>query len=145
VTAGPGDGIEAAVRDSFARQAMMAHLGVVLEYVGDGEVRLGLAYRPELTQQHGYLHAGTTTALVDSACGYAALTRYPPGSDVVSVSFTVNHLAPAVGVRFTGVGRIVRAGRRITVCSGEVHAIDEEGTETLVTLMQATMSKVGGS
>lgn len=138
-------GIEAAVRESFARQAMMAHLGVVLEYVGDGEVRLGLDYRPELTQQHGYLHAATTTALADSACGYAALTRYPLGSEVVSVSFTVNNLAPAVGVRFTGVGRVVRAGGRITVCSGEVHAIDEEGTETLVTLMQATMSKVGGS
>lgn len=135
--------VELAVRESFARQAMMAYLGVELEYVGDGEVRVALPFRPELTQQHGYLHAAVTTALVDSACGYAALTRYPPGSEVVSVGFTVNCLAPAVGTLFTGVGRVVRAGRRITVCAGEVHAVDPDGAETLVMLMQATMSRVG--
>jgi len=134
--------VEAAIRDSFGRQAMMAYLGVELERVTDGEVRLALPFRPELTQQHGFLHAAATTALVDSACGYAALTRYPPGSEVVSVGFTVNCLAPAVGVRFIGIGRVVRAGRRITVCGGEVHAIDADGEQTLVMLMQATMARV---
>ncbi len=138
-------GLEAAVRESFGRQAMMAHLHVTMEHVGDGEVRLSMPYQPELTQQHGFVHAAATTALADSACGYAALTRFPAGSEVVSVGFTVNLLAPAVGVRFVGVGRVVRAGGRITVCGGEVYAYDEDGVKTLVTLMQATMSRVKGS
>ena len=137
--------IEAAVRASFARQAMMAHLRVTLVDVGHGEVQMSMPYQAELTQQHGFVHAAATTALADSACGYAALTRYPAGSEVVTVGFTVNLLAPAVGERFVGVGRVVRAGQRITVCAGEVYAYDEGGVKTLVTLMQATMSRVKGS
>jgi uncharacterized protein (TIGR00369 family) len=145
VTGGVADEIEAAVRASFGRQAMMAHLRVTMEHIGDGEVRLSMPYQPELSQQHGFVHAAATTALADSACGYAALTRYPVGSEVVTVGFTVNLLEPAVGHRFVGVGRVVRAGGRITVCSGEVYAHAEDDVKTLVMLMQATMSRVKGS
>lgn len=139
------DDIEAEVRASFARQAMMAHLRVTMEHVGDGEVRLSMPYQPEITQQHGFVHAAATTALADSACGYAALTRCPPGSEVVTVGFTVNLLEPAVGQRFVGVGRVVRAGGRLTVCGGEVYAYGEDDVKTLVMLMQATISRVKGS
>jgi uncharacterized protein (TIGR00369 family) len=145
VTGGVAAEIEAAVRASFGRQALMTHLRVAMEHVGDGEVRLSMPYQSELTQQHGFVHAAATTALADSACGYAALTRYPAGSEVVTVGFTVNMLEPAVGRRFVGVGRVVRAGGRITVCSGEVYAHDEDDVKTLVMLMQATMSRVKGS
>ena len=93
----------------------------------------------DLCQQNGFLHAGVITSIADSACGYAALTLMAPGSDVLSVEFKVNLLAPAVGERFRAVGTVVRSGRTLTVCSGEVFALAEGQPDKQVALMQATM------
>jgi uncharacterized protein (TIGR00369 family) len=129
---------EARVRDSFARQRMMAALGAELGAVRPGEVEIGLAFRHDLTQQNGYLHAAALTAVADSACGYAALTLMEPGRDVLSVEFKVNLLAPASGERFVAVGRVLRPGRTLTVCAADVHAVDGD-RRVLVAVMQATM------
>lgn len=116
-------------------------LGASLSRVEPGEVEIRLPFRGELTQQHGTLHAGALTSLVDSACGYAALSLMEPGAGVVSVEFKVNLLAPGAGHEFMATGRVVRAGRTLTVCAGEVRALRDDG-ETLVALMQATMMSV---
>ena len=135
---------ERRVRDSFARQSFMATLGASLAVVRPGEVAIELPFRHALTQQHGFLHAGVVSSVVDSACGYAALTLMPPGAAVLSVEFKVNMLAPAAGRRFVAVGRVRRAGRTITVCEGELRAHDGDaaGEGTLVALMQGTMMTV---
>src|SRR3954463_2134764 len=114
---------ERRVRASFARQAAMHTLGVTLERVAPGEVDLALPFRDDLTQQHGFLHAGVVTAAVDSACGYAALSLMEPGAAVLSVEFKVNLLAPARGAHFRAVGRVVRAGRTLSVVTGELRAL----------------------
>ncbi|MFN8609693.1 MAG: PaaI family thioesterase [Vulcanimicrobiota bacterium] len=124
------------VHQSFARQTFMATLGAELVSVQPGEVVIELSHRPDLVQQNGFLHAGVTTAVVDSACGYAALSMMPEGSDVLSVEFKVNLLAPAAGSRFRAIGRVVKAGRTLTVCQGEMLALDSGKT---VALMTATM------
>jgi uncharacterized protein (TIGR00369 family) len=129
---------EPRVRASFARQRMMQTLGAELSAVRSGEVEITLPFRDDLTQQHGFLHAGAVTAIVDSACGYSALTLMPAGVEVLSVEFKVNLLAPAVGDRFVAVGRVLRSGRTITVCTGEVHA-EQGGSRKLICAMQATM------
>ncbi|HEY4216690.1 MAG TPA: PaaI family thioesterase [Gemmatimonadaceae bacterium] len=129
---------EQRVRASFARQRMMQTLGAELTAVRPGEVEIVLPFREELTQQHGSLHAAAVTAIVDSACGYAALSMMPPDVEVLSVEFKVNLLAPAIGERFVAVGRVLRAGKTITVCSGEVHA-EQGGARKLICAMQATM------
>jgi len=85
---------EARIRRSFARQAALVTMGASLTRVGPGEVEIQLPFRPELSQQHGFLHAGVTTAVVDTACGYAALTLMPAGAAVLSIEFKVNLLAP---------------------------------------------------
>ena len=85
------------VRSSFARQEAMRTFGVALERVASGEVDLALPFRSDLTQEHGFLHAGIVTAVVDSACGYAALTLMEAGAAVLSVEFKVQLLAPARG------------------------------------------------
>jgi uncharacterized protein (TIGR00369 family) len=113
---------ERRVRESFARQAVMASLGVTLVRIDAGEAVLELPFRSDLTQQHGFLHAGIVTTVVDSACGYAALSLMEPGAAVLSVEFKVNLLAPAQGRRFRATGRVLRAGRTITVVSGELRA-----------------------
>ena len=116
----------------------MRTLGATLERVAPGEVDLALPFRADLTQQHGFLHAGVVTAVVDSACGYAALSLMEPGAAVLSVEFKVQLLAPARGARFLALGRVVRAGRTLTVVAGELRA--EDGKP--VALLNGTMMAV---
>ena len=130
---------------SFERQAIMATIGASLARVAPGEVDIALPFRADLTQQHGFLHAGIVATIVDSACGYAALSVMEPGTAVLSVEFKVNLLAPARGVRFLACGRVVRAGRTVTVVSGELRAFDAENAPasgTVVAIMTGTMMTV---
>jgi len=134
---------EARVRRSFARQRALATLGATLARVAPGEVEIHLPFRPELSQQHGFLHAGISTALVDTACGYAALTLMPAGAVVLTIEFKVNLLAPGQGGLFVAIGRVAKPGRTVTVCTGEVEAL-HGGERKTVALMQATMMAVQG-
>ena len=135
---------ERRVRESFARQRAMETFGARLLRVAPGEVEIGLDFREDLTQQHGYLHAGVVAAAVDTACGYAALSLSEPGAEVLSVEFKLNLLSPAAGESFAARARVVRAGRNITVCAGDVFALKDGGEEKLVATMLATMMKVAG-
>ena len=130
---------ERRVRESFARQRAMETLGMRLLRVAPGEVEIGLDFREEMTQQHGYLHAGVVTAAVDTACGYAALTLTEPGAEVLSVEFKLNLLSPAAGRGFAARARVLRAGRNITVCAGDLFALKGGGEEKPVATMLATM------
>ena len=133
--------IEQRIRDSFARQGLMATLGAQISQVAEGEVHIALPFSQHLSQQHGFLHAGAITSIVDSACGYAALTKIPAGSEVVTAEFKLNLLRPAIGEHFVAVGRVVSAGKRLVVCTGEVHAHHGESRK-LIAIMQATMTAV---
>ena len=143
---------EQRVRASFARQAAMATVGATLARVVPGEVAIELPFRSELTQQHGFLHAGIIASVMDSACGYAALSLMERGAAVLSVEFKVNLLAPARGNRFRAIGRVVRAGRTVTVVSGELRAVEAESEESpaapvgtsgpLIAIMTGTMMAV---
>jgi uncharacterized protein (TIGR00369 family) len=121
----------------------MATIGARLVRVEPGEVELELPFRDDLTQQHGFLHAGIVTTLVDSACGYAALSVMDKDAAVLSVEFKVNLLAPALGERMRAVGRVVKSGKTLVVCTGEVIAV-ASASESVVTMMQATMMAVRG-
>ena len=134
---------ESRVRESFARQKLMASVGARLSEVSPGQVVIELPFREDLTQQHGYLHAGIVTSIADSACGYAALSLMPEDADVLSVEFKINLLSPARGERFVARGRVVRAGRNLTVCAGDVFAVDA-GASRLVASMLGTMMTVRG-
>jgi uncharacterized protein (TIGR00369 family) len=132
---------EARVKASFAKQLFMSTLGARLDAIVPGEVRIVVSHRPDLTQQHGFLHAGAVTSVVDSACGYAALTLMEPGAAVLSVEFKMNLLAPAAGREFIAIGKVVRAGRTVTVVSGELRSLDE-GNDTVFAILQGTMMAV---
>ncbi|HWS54717.1 MAG TPA: PaaI family thioesterase [Pyrinomonadaceae bacterium] len=132
---------ETRVRASFARQRAMETLGARLARVAAGEVEIELAFRQDLTQQHGYLHAGVVAAVVDSACGYAALSLAEPGAEVLSIEFKLNLLAPSAGDSFSARARVLRPGRNVTVCAGDFFARRGD-TEKLVATMLATMMTV---
>ena len=129
------------IRDSFAAQHLMATIGARLARVIAGEIEIRVPFRPELTQQHGFLHAGVVTSALDSACGYAAFSLMPEGVGVLTVEFKTNFVTPARGEELIARGRVVRAGRTITVCQAEASML-AEGAETLVATMLATIMTV---
>jgi uncharacterized protein (TIGR00369 family) len=129
------------VRLSFGEQRAMSTIGASLGIVEPGVVDIILPFRDDLTQQDGFLHAGIIAAVADSACGYAAHSLMPPAARVLSIEFKLNLLAPAVGERIEARGRVVRAGRTITVCRADVVAITD-GAEKLIATMTGTMMTV---
>jgi uncharacterized protein (TIGR00369 family) len=131
------------IRSSFARQGLMATLGATLGTLEEGAVEIILVPRPEISQQHGFVHAGAVTAIADSAAGYAALSLMPAGIGVLSTEFKINLLAPAIGDRIVARGRVVKAGRTLTVAQTDVFAVTG-GDERLVALLTATMMSVEG-
>ncbi len=133
----PVAAMQARVQASFARQAMMATLGAELVSVDRGRVELALSRDERFTQQHGFVHAGAVAAVLDSACGYAAFSVMPPEAAVLTASYTINLLAPAVGERFRMTGTVVRAGRTLVVCRGDAFA---GAAATPFAVMQATLT-----
>jgi uncharacterized protein (TIGR00369 family) len=131
-------GFEASVRESFSRIALMTTIGARLVKVAAGQVHIDMAVRDDLTQQHGYVAAAIVTAIVDTACGYAAMSLMPASAGVLTVEYKVNFLSPARGERLLARGWVVKPGRTLTVCAGEVHALSD-GTEKIVATMLATM------
>jgi uncharacterized protein (TIGR00369 family) len=134
---------EPRVRTSFSNQGVMKLIGAELAKVGPGEVEIHLPFRSDLTQQHGFLHAGIMTAVVDTACGYAAFTLMTAQAEVLTIEYKMNFLSPAKGESFVARGRVLKPGRMITVCTGEVFAIVEEEPK-LVATINATMMTIEG-
>jgi uncharacterized protein (TIGR00369 family) len=132
---------EARVRASFASLTLMRTIGARMLRVSPGEVEIDLPFRGDLTQHHGFLAGAAVTAIVDVACGYAAMTLMPSGSSVLTIEYKVNFLSPAQGERLLARGRVIRPGRTVTVCSGDVVALTD-GREKLVATMLGTMATV---
>ena len=129
---------EARVRDSFGRQSHMGTLGASIAHISPGEVHLSLPYSPNFCQQNGYMHAGAIASVADSANGYAAYTLAPPDTDVLAVEFKINLLAPARATAFLACGRVLRAGRTLTVCLAEVFTAGV-AERTLIATMLSTI------
>lgn len=129
---------EGRVRESFARQRAMQLMGARLKRVEPGAVTIELPFREDLTQQNGYIHAGIITAIADSACGYAAYTLMPAGSEVLSVEFKVNLLRPAEGDSFAAEAKVIKAGRNLTVTRCDVYA-QAAGEAKMIATMLGTM------
>jgi uncharacterized protein (TIGR00369 family) len=132
------EAFEKKVRDSFGRQAFMSTIGAEMVSVSRGTVEIRFPFSTELTQQNGFVHAGAVTSIMDSACGYAALSVASEQADVLSVEFKVNLLAPGAGESFVARASVKRAGKRLAVCTADAFAI-RAGKEKLIATMLATM------
>ena len=133
----------ARVRASFARQGAMATIGASIDAVEPGYCAISLAPGPAVSQQHGYVHAGVVSAIVDSAGGYAGFSLFPATASVLTVEFKVNLLAPAEGERIVAEGFVVKPGRTLAITRGEVHALHGDRRK-LVALMQQTLMVMHG-
>jgi uncharacterized protein (TIGR00369 family) len=123
---------------TFERQPAMRTLGISIARLEPGEVDLAMAYSAQFTQQNGFVHAGIITAGLDNACGIAAFTLMPPGSDILTVEFKTNLLAPANGEHFVFRAHVVKPGRTLTVCEARAFAV-ADGVESLVATMTGTL------
>lgn len=126
------------VRESFARQGLLTTFAAELRSIKPGAVEIEVPFSPTLTQQDGFFHAGVGIAILDSACGYAALTLMAPGMRVLTVELKVNLLAPAVGDHLRARGEVVRPGRNLTICRGDAYAVSGDDSKHVATIL-ATM------
>jgi uncharacterized protein (TIGR00369 family) len=123
----------------------MTLLGAELVRVAEGEVHIALSPRPELWPRHGHIHAGVLTSVLDSACGYAAMTVAPPGVDVLTAEFTIKFIRPAARAdRFVAVGKVTTATGTLTMCQGEIFS--EQGSQReAIAVMKSTITNVPGT
>jgi uncharacterized protein (TIGR00369 family) len=131
---------ESRVRASFALQQVMHTMGARLTLVQPGIVEIELPFRADLTQQHGFIHAGVVATVLDSACGYAAYTLMPADAAVLSIEFKVNLLAPAKGELIRVRAEVKRAGRNVTVCVADAFAINGGQSKTVATMLGTMMT-----
>ena len=124
------------VKESFDRQEFMKTLGATLESVEAGKVIISAPFQDSLTQQHGFFHAGVLTSIVDSACGYAALSTADDQHEVLTVEFKINFLKPATAKRLIAIGQVVQSGRTLTICEGTVY---NETKDKVIAKMMATI------
>ena len=123
-------------KKSFEKQGFMKTLGAKIISIEEGLVKIECTLKDELAQQHGFFHAGVITSIADSACGYAALTTMPEGSDVLSVEFKTNLLRAAKAEKIIATGNVVKSGRNLVFCEAR---ITDDKEETLFATLQGTM------
>jgi uncharacterized protein (TIGR00369 family) len=131
------------VRDSFSRQAFMRYIDASLTIIEPGYCEIRMPYRPELTQQHGFFHAGAAAAIVDSACGYAAFSLMPADASVLTVEYKINLLSPGRGEILVARGHVIRSGRTLKVCRGEAFGVTNGEETRCVESLSTIMTLVG--
>jgi uncharacterized protein (TIGR00369 family) len=136
---------ESRIRESFSRQGLMKHLGAKLAELGPGQVEIRVPYLAELTQQHGYFHAGVSGTIADSACGYSAYTLMPADSSVLTVEYKMNLLAPADGKELIARAKVLRSGKTLKICAADVYVMKEGAEVHCATMLATIMCLVGKS
>jgi uncharacterized protein (TIGR00369 family) len=132
------------VRASFGRQQAMELIGAEMTMIEPGYCEIRLPYRPQLTQQHGFVHGGIVGMIADSAGGYAAYSLFPADASILTVEYKMNLLAPGKGEALIARARVLRPGRTLTVVQADVYAI-QGGTEVHCAAMQQTLLTLHGS
>lgn len=128
------------VQHSFDRQQAMSTLGASIISIEPGVVSIRLPFNEALTQQHGFIHAGIISTILDSACGYAAFSLMPKNAAVLTIEYKINLLSPAQGDWFEAVGVVKKPGRNITVADGEVYAHSGDNKKLVASMVGTMMS-----
>ena len=130
------------VQESFSKQKLMHTMGANIATIEAGHVVLEMPFSESFTQQHGFLHAGTVTTMMDSAAGYAAFSLMPPQAEVLTIELKTNLISPARGEFFRFEGNVIKPGRTITFCEATAYALDASGSQKKIATMAATMMSV---
>jgi uncharacterized protein (TIGR00369 family) len=134
----------AAVRESFGRQGLMHTLGARVVAIEPGFCVIEMPYAPAVSQQQGYFHGGAIGAIADNAAGYAAYSLMPPGSEILTVEYKINLIRPALPPTLRAEGRVLRAGKTLTVCRADVYHMKDgaPGSLEACALLQSTLMRL---
>ncbi|WP_245241979.1 PaaI family thioesterase, partial [Streptomyces sp. NEAU-H3] len=130
-------------RRVFAAQPFTRFLGAELVSASPGAAEIRIANRPDLRQQHGFVHGGVLSYLADNALTFAGGLAL--GGDALTAEFKVNYVRPATGPTVTARAEAVATTRRQAVCRCEVWSVEEDGKQNLVAVAQGTIVSARGS
>jgi uncharacterized protein (TIGR00369 family) len=128
------------VSRAFDCQQFMHFIGARLARIAAGECDIHLPFKPELTQQDGFFHAGIIATLADNAAGFAAFSLMAAEAAVLTVEFKLNLLAPGRGEKLIARGRVIKAGRTLTVCRSDVFNVNGGGEQLCATALLTMMA-----
>lgn len=134
---------EKRVRESFSRQGFMDFIGAEITEIGPGYCEIQVPYKRELSQQHGFFHAGIIGTLADNSGGYAAFTLMPSDASILTVEYKLNLIAPGDGELLIGRGQVIKAGSTLTICRPEVFIV-KNGVQTLCATALMTLITLSG-
>ena len=106
-----------------------------------GHVEIAVPVHQDILQPGGNVHGIIASAVADSAAGYAAQTLLPEDYDVVTVEYKINYMAPGLGEKIIAVGKVVRAGRTLSVCTADVYG-EADGERKAFAYFVTTMMAV---
>ena len=130
-------------RSVLAAQPFSVLIGAELHALAPGHAELQLPLGAQLKQQHGFAHGGIVSYMADNALTFAggSALRVP----VVTSEFKINYVRPAIGQRLIARAWAVHTGSSQAVCTCEVVAVADDGTEKLCALAQGTIAKLPDS
>ena len=131
---------------SFRRQSAMTTIGARLVEAKRGTVTIEVPHADHILQQNSFVHGGIIGMIADSACGYSALTMQDEEHTILTTEYKIHFLAPAVGESFVAVGKVVRAGKKLSVVQGDVYAVSGGQRKHIAIMLTTLMSirKTGG-
>ncbi|MBK8482928.1 MAG: PaaI family thioesterase [Saprospiraceae bacterium] len=129
---------EIRVRASFNKQKFMEFISAKLVKIKPGYCEIQIPFQPEITQQHGFFHAGILGTIADNAAGYAAFTLMDINSSILTVEFKINLLLPAEGEILIGRSNVLKYGKTLTICRSDVYIL-KNGVEKLCAASQSTL------
>ncbi len=129
------------VQESFNRQKFMHFINAELLKVEPGYCEIKLPFSENLTQQHGFFHAGVVSTIADNAAGYSAFSLMEATSSILTVEFKINLIAPAKGENLIGKSKVIKSGKTLTICQVEVYAGNDEEYK-LCAVAQSTLMQL---
>lgn len=129
------------VAESFSRQKFMQYINASIKQIAPGYCEISLPFSENLTQQHGFFHAGIVAAIADNAAGYAAFSLMKDTSTVLTVEFKINLISPAKGDYLIGKSKVIKQGRNLTICQSEVQ-VGNDNDQKLCAISQTTIMEL---
>jgi acyl-CoA thioesterase len=122
------------------QQPYSRHLGAELIEFEQGRAVIALDVRPEFLQQHGFVHGGVLSYLIDNAITFAGGSVL--GENVVTAEFKVNYIRPARGERLVATAVVEGSGSKLAVCRCEV-TVTDGGKVSRCAVGQGTIALLG--
>jgi uncharacterized protein (TIGR00369 family) len=115
-------------------------LGMEITEIKEGESRIQMLFREELTHPYGIVHGGAIASLADSAVAMALVSLVEPKDRITTIEFKINFFVPISKGELKAHAKIIHKGSKTAV--GDVEVVNEE--RKLVAKVIATYSIMRG-